>query len=156
MKPYGASLIVTALLACGPVHAVPIEISKATLETCEVCSLLDRDAFGLDAKRTFVQQRGPLLSATRHGGAVFSLLPRLSAPTYRIPHSPSLSFGSWRDLSIRLTQSDVRERPTRFFVPTRGYPTRAPASVPEPGTIGLLLLGLATTVYFKRRARPIH
>jgi PEP-CTERM motif len=69
---------------------------------------------------------------------------------------PLLSFTSWRDLSLRSTQSDVRERPTRFFEPTRDYPTRTPASVPEPATIGLLLIGLASTLYFKRRAVPVR
>jgi hypothetical protein len=142
MKPFGASLIVTALLACGQVHAVPIELSKATRETCEVCVQLDRDVFGLDAKRTFAQNRGLLLTADRRGPA-----------EYASPHSSSLAFGSWRDLSIRLAQQYVIERPTRFFVPTRDYPTRPPSSVPEPGTIGLLLLGLGATVYFRRRAR---
>jgi hypothetical protein len=75
-----------------------------------------------------------------------------TAPQYQPPQQAFLPFGSWRDLSILLRSTHLRDFPNRFHVPDRETPTR-PTSVPEPGTMALLLLGLGSTLLMRRRVR---
>ena len=150
MFPYGVVLFAIALFACERVQAVPIEMKRIARDECDICNQFDRDVFGLDEKRGFARPL-PILSTLREREA-FEPVKVAALPQYQAPRQVLLPFDDWRNLSILLRPTHLRDFPHWFRPPIRETPTR-PTPVPEPGTIALLLLGLGTTLLMRGRVK---
>ena len=148
MFPYGALVVTAALLASASAHAVPIKISRVSAAECDVCNSLERDTFGLDAKRGFGHHPYPAFHRTLSNRSDVAPMTSIYLQNYQVPQIAPLSFGSWGNLAAWLRQTYLR--PGGFYIP--GRDTRPPTSVPEPSSIALMLLGIGATVAFTRRA----